>query len=308
LRRRVAENTADYFIHKDLGRFLSGELDYYLKSQVLGLDAMFAAGSLRAPAQFQLVQAVRDLGRDIINFLAQLENFQKALFEKRKFVTECHWCFTLDWVEKAALLDELTKLLNTTAGGRKQTDEWKHLFAIQEAAGFAEPITSAFLRSQQFLVLDTKFLPSDFTDKLLATLPPLEENTNGLLIHSENFHALTLIGERYRESLKSIYIDPPFDTESNAILYKNAYRHSSWLALVIPRLALSMQLEQPRVGVHTIAIDDAEKDRLALAVGELVPNRDIITVTVVHTLAARWARTSQPRMSTHYLFSVMIDR
>ncbi len=297
LRRRVAENTADYFIHKNLGRFLSGELDYYIKSDVLGLDAMFAAGTLRAPAHFQLVQAVRDLGHDIIDFLAQFENFQKALFEKRKFVTECHWCITLDWVEKAALLDHLTKLLNSTDGGRKQIDEWKRLFAIQDVAGFAEPITSEFLRGQQFVMLDTKFLPSDFTDNLLATLPALEENTSGLLIHSENFHALTLIGERYRESLKSIYIDPPFNTESNAILYKNAYRHSSWLALVIPRLALSMQLEQPRVGVHTIAIDDAEKDRLALAIGELVPNRDIITVTVVHnpsgTMGTNFSATNE---------------
>jgi adenine-specific DNA-methyltransferase len=119
LRRRVAENTADYFIHKDLGRFLAGELDYYIKSEVLGLDAMFAAGTLRAPAHFQLVQAVRDLGHDIIDFLAQFENFQRALFEKRKFVTGCDWCLTLDWVEKAGLIEELAELLNSTEGGQQ---------------------------------------------------------------------------------------------------------------------------------------------------------------------------------------------
>ena len=263
LRRRVAENTADYFIHKDLGRFLSGELDYYIKSDVLGLDAMFAAGTLRAPAHFQLVQAVRDLGHDVIDFLAQFENFQKALFDKRKFVTECRWCITLDWIEKAALLGELVELLNNNDGGRKQIGEWKSLFAIHQVPGFAEPITAEFLRSQKFLVLDTAFMPDEFADRLLATISDLDASSNGLLLHSDNFHALNLLAERYRERVQCVHIDPPYNTQTSGFLYKNSYQHSSWLAMiagVTERAASYLTAD----GSFLCHVDENEYERLHL--------------------------------------------
>ena len=38
LDRYTARNTYDYFIHKDLGRFLRRELDFYVKNEVLHLD------------------------------------------------------------------------------------------------------------------------------------------------------------------------------------------------------------------------------------------------------------------------------
>jgi hypothetical protein len=34
----VAKNSFDYFIHKDLGGFLSREMDFYIKNEVLYLD------------------------------------------------------------------------------------------------------------------------------------------------------------------------------------------------------------------------------------------------------------------------------
>ena len=34
----VAKNTFDYFIHKDLGGFLTRELDFFIKNEVMHLD------------------------------------------------------------------------------------------------------------------------------------------------------------------------------------------------------------------------------------------------------------------------------
>ena len=63
--------------------------------------------------------------------------------------------------------------------------------------------------------------------------------TDGLLIHSENFQALNLLLEKYRERVKCIYIDPPYNTETIEILYKNDYQHSSWLRMMENRLLLA---------------------------------------------------------------------
>jgi adenine-specific DNA-methyltransferase len=67
----------------------------------------------------------------------------------------------------------------------------------------------AFLKAHPTLVLDTRHFPQDFTDRLLASLMNLDEMTDGLLVHSENWQALNLLQEKYRERVKCIYIDPP---------------------------------------------------------------------------------------------------
>jgi hypothetical protein len=106
LNRWVRKNESDFFIHKDLHRFLSGELDYYLKSVVLNIDNLLAAGERRAESNFRLLEAVKKLGTEIIDSLAQIENFQKALFEEKKFIVETSWCLTLDRIP-AGLKEEV---------------------------------------------------------------------------------------------------------------------------------------------------------------------------------------------------------
>ena len=44
LRQYTRRNTSDFFIHKNLAEFLTRELDFYLKSEVLNLDEMAAVG------------------------------------------------------------------------------------------------------------------------------------------------------------------------------------------------------------------------------------------------------------------------
>jgi hypothetical protein len=100
LRAYTRANNTDFFIHKDLKGFLERELDFYLKNEVLNLDELEAGGEARAESWFQTLRAIKGIGRKIIAFVAQIENFQKRLFEKKKFVTEVNYCVTLDRVSK----------------------------------------------------------------------------------------------------------------------------------------------------------------------------------------------------------------
>lgn len=95
LRQYTRRNTSDFFIHKDLKRFLSRELDFYLKNDVLNLDEMGAAGADRAEGWFQMMRVIKAVGGRIIEFLHQIEEFQKMLWEKRKFITETQYCITI---------------------------------------------------------------------------------------------------------------------------------------------------------------------------------------------------------------------
>ena len=110
-------------------------------------------------------------------------------------------------------------------------------------------------------MLDTRHLDSDFKDRLLTNFGDLDNETDGLLIHGENFQGLNLLTKKYRESLKAIYIDPPYNTDASAILYKNNYKDSSWMSLMADRISVSRELLADN-GILCTAIDDVETSNL----------------------------------------------
>ncbi|MCY3722301.1 MAG: site-specific DNA-methyltransferase [Candidatus Poribacteria bacterium] len=126
--------------------------------------------------------------------------------------------------------------------------------------------------------MDTCHFDSNFKDRLLAHFDNLDNETDGLLIHGENFQGLNLLIEKYSKSLKTIYIDPPYNTDASAILYKNNYKDSSWLTLMTDRLALSSQF-LPDNGIICIAIDDVEVSSLRL-ISEYLFEKELGVATV----------------------------
>ncbi len=84
-------------------------------------------------------------------------------------------------------------------------------------------------------MLDTKHFDQDFVDRLLASFDDLDEMTDGLLVHSENFQALNLLGEIPRE-VKCIYIDPPYNTQSDEFPLQERLPALNWLAMMANRI------------------------------------------------------------------------
>jgi len=263
LRQYTKRNTADFFIHKDLKGFLSRELDFYLKNEVLNLEEMEHAGENISQGWFQLMRVIKNIGLRIIEFLYQIEEFQKMLWEKRKFVTEVGYCITVGNIPKG--------FYSEIATCEAQWIEWKEIYHIDEdqtnlftAGKSKKEKRIEFLKDYPTLVLDTLHFDNDFIDRLLAGFDDLDEITDGLLVHSENWQALNLLKEKYYEKVKCIYIDPPFNSPSTEILYKNDYKHSSWLTLLHNRIVLTrIYLNE---GVYVIAIDENEQEKLGLLI------------------------------------------
>ena len=98
----TAKNSFDYFIHKDLGGFLRRELDFYIKNEVMLLDDLDVQ---HIESQLNIIKAIKLVGEKIIRMLAQLEDFQKKLWLKKKFVVQSDYCITLDRVPKSLYAD-----------------------------------------------------------------------------------------------------------------------------------------------------------------------------------------------------------
>src|SRR5215211_1595669 len=261
LRRYTRRNTSDFFVHKDLKGFLEGELDFYLKNEVLDVDDLEAWGPDRSDGWFEVMRAVKRVGRDVIAFLAQIEDFQKMLFEKKKLVVNAGYCITLDRVPE--------ELYEEIAASDAQREEWVRLFAIDEIEenitqpGYSEPLTEEFLKANPYLVLDTMFFDHNFNDRLLSSVEDLDGQTDGLLIESENFQALNLLMSRYRQRLNTVFIDPPYNTGLDGFLYKDSYQHSSWLSMMENRLSSCKPLLSLNATFFS-TIDFVEVSRLRL--------------------------------------------
>lgn len=260
IRTYTRKNTTDFFIHKDLKGFLERELDFYLKNEVLSIDDLEAGGEARAEGWFQLLRSIKAIGRQIIAFVAQIEEFQKKLFEKKKFVTKVNYCVTLDRVPE--------ELYPVIVENQAQIEEWKRLFHIQEIRAeklgevdYSEPLTVEFLVANRFLVLDTAFFGPKFQNELLESLEDLDKEISGILLHGENFHGLKILEKRYSGLIDSIYIDPPYNTDAEPIIYKNDYKSSSWATLIENRLSISKSFLR-RNGNICITIDDFQQKEL----------------------------------------------
>src|SRR6185437_10904763 len=141
----TARNTFDYFIHKDLGGFLRRELDFFIKNEVMHLDDIESESGPRVEQYLARVRAIRRIGSKIIDFLAQIENFQKKLWLKKKFVIETNYCMTLDRVPE--------DLYPEVAANGAQREEWVRLLGIDSirqdlhTPGYSDPLSVEFLRA-----------------------------------------------------------------------------------------------------------------------------------------------------------------
>jgi len=272
LNRYTARNTYDYFIHKDLGKFLRRELDFYIKNEVIYLDDIDVQDEAKTKEYLTKAKVIRKIARKIITFLAQIEDFQKKLYLKKKFVVETNYCITLDRVPES--------MYPEIAANDAQREEWVRLFAIDEITGgdmftvpYSVPLTVDFLKQNPFLVLDTAFFSTEFKERLVASMDNFDEKLDGLLIHSENFQALELLQAKYKNRIKCVYIDPPYNAKSSEILYKNNYKHSSWISLLENRVTLARKLLS-NDGVSVTAIDEVENNKLGLLLDSIFNEYD----------------------------------
>jgi adenine-specific DNA-methyltransferase len=268
LNRYVARNTFDYFIHKDLGGFLRRELDFFIKNEVMMLDDIENETAPRVEQYLSKIKVIRRIAGKIIAFLAQLEDFQRALWLKKKFVVETQYCVALKEIP-----EEFHKEI---AANKAQQAEWKTLgfFALKDDA---EGIFghSAF-RIPHSAMVDTRHFDADFTARMLEALGNLDTKTDGALFHSENFQALSLMQARYRERVKCVYIDPPYNTGGDGFAYKDSYQHSSWATMLQDRVAACLGFIV-QDGALFASIDEVEQPVMRQLFNSLIGSANFVS-------------------------------
>lgn len=263
--RYMAKNTSDYFIHKNLGKFLKQELDNYVKTEMMQLDDIANAATFDAiEGNLRLIQTFRLIATELIGFMAQLEDFQKKLWLKKKFVVQCDYCITMDRIP-----DSLKPIVQ---GNTAQLAAWAKLETVTDPKSLNTMAVDARM-------VDTKYFDEDFKAKLLREIRDLDEQCGGVIVHSENFQALNLLHTRYAGEIDNIYIDPPYNSKTSEILYKNTYKHSAWLSLLFDRMLLASRYGNIPI---TVAIDENEQEVLGQILSAIYPKNDKTCISVIH--------------------------
>ncbi|MBS0215399.1 MAG: hypothetical protein JSR50_06530 [Proteobacteria bacterium] len=274
LGRYIARNQSDFFIHKRLGEALNEELDIFLKTEVLDADQLLS-GYERALRHARVAQRVREIGRAIIAFLSTLEDFQKALWEKKKLVLETRYVITLDRIEKLAGREWLEAKLPSIVKAQKK--EWKEL-----GLGNYAKVDNVYRLAQGAVLplpIDTRNFDETFKWELLKRISSVDESLDGILLWAENWQALNTMQEKFSTRFACTYIDPPYNAPASLVAYKNSYKDASWLSLMQGRVERSKRLMASDSPMF-VAIDDWEMTSLDHMLAREVPwlRRDVIVV------------------------------
>jgi adenine-specific DNA-methyltransferase len=165
------------------------------------------------------------------------------------------------------------------------------------------------------------FTPTDATlvyDDARSVHPSESEN---LIIEGENLAVLKLLSNSYREQVKCIYIDPPYNTGKDFVYSdkfnqdkaaywednettENGFKidtntetdgrfHSNWLNMMYSRLLIARQLLKED-GVIFISIDDNEVHHLRKLCDEVFGEENFISNVI-------WQRAFSPKNDAKYL-------
>ncbi len=278
INRFTAKNTRDFFIHKNLKRFLQEQLDYFIKAEVLDIKTLEEERYL--DKHITRAKTVREIGEKIIDFLSQIEDFQKRLWEKKKFVIKTDYVITLDRIKEWTDDRFLDEVIEVVLRNERQLKEWEELgFGKIEKKEDLLANSNLLEKEYKKLPIDTRYFDEEFKFKLLEKISErfdLDEILDGILIKSENWQALNLLLNKYREKVQTIYIDPPYNTGSDEFLYRDRYQHSSWLTMMENRLSLARELMKDD-GVIFVSIDDREQERLKILMENIFSEENFIS-------------------------------
>ena len=282
MRHFARRQTSDYFVHKNLAGFLREELDFYVKDQVV--HAADLEGDFEGKRR--MLRALRQLAGQIIAFLHQIEEVQRRLFEKRKFVLRTDYLCPVQKVPRA--------MWKEICANNRQLAEWVELYALgKDGAGeddlfaFKGKLTESFLENHPTLVVNTALFDAGFKWQLLESFDDIDAVLDGILVNADNFQALQLVHRKLATRVDACYNDPPYNTGQDFI-YKDTYQKSSWLAKMEGLTKSVASLLKPKGALFT-SIDDNQYQQLLSLQAQVFGQESEATIIRVNPSTKSWA-------------------
>jgi adenine-specific DNA-methyltransferase len=275
------QSEVDYFINKNAKGFLQEQFDLWMYQYIFKGESEFNELRLKQ------LQAMKGIATKIIDFIAQFEDELVKVWNKPKFALNSNYIITLDHVIARSALsatkqspngkgiasgkeqerprNDILERIFKHKGMKDQIAEWIELGMADRKFKLDMVLEKDLLKEPanpqyQYLPLDTKYF-KDLELDILALFDDLDSALDGWLIHSENYQALNTLLPKFRERVKAIYIDPPYNTGKDEFIYRDTFQHSSWLSMMNNRLGKATEYIN-KYGAILVSVDEVELSKL----------------------------------------------
>ena len=109
----------------------------------------------------------------------------------------------------------------------------------------------------------------------------VDKDTENMIIHGDNLLALKALEDKYTNSIKCMYLDPPYNTGNAFEFYDDGLEHSIWLDLMRSRLEILRKLLRED-GTMWIQIDDDEQAYLKVLCDEIFGRSNFVNMVSVN--------------------------
>lgn len=113
------------------------------------------------------------------------------------------------------------------------------------------------------------------------------------IIKGNNLLVLHSLLPIYRESVKAIYIDPPYNIGGDSFMYNDRFNHSTWLTFTKNRLEIARELLR-KDGAIFVHIDHHELAYLSVLMDEVFGSENKVQIIAVKTATPAGFKTVNP--------------
>ena len=211
-------------------------------------------------ARIRQFQTLKDIALKIIAFISQFEDELVRVWNKPKFVLGSYYVITLDRVAaRPGGIDWIADAIKHQ-GMENQVAEWRELGlvaddfdskGILEGRGKDRKLANGW----RSLPLDTRHFKPLECGCLDFSRIWTRRSTAGLS-RAKTTRLLNTVQEKYKNRIKLIYIDPPYNTGQDEFVYQDSLKSASWLTMMEDRLSLCRTLL-----AHWLICDEHRRER-----------------------------------------------
>lgn len=117
--------------------------------------------------------------------------------------------------------------------------------------------------------------------------------TDNLIIKGNNLLALHSLKEEFAGQVKLIYIDPPYNTGSDAFKYNDSFNQSTWLTFMRNRLQAALTLLSDKGAIY-VHIDHHQLGYLNVLLDEVFGKENKVQVIAIKTASPAGFKTVNP--------------
>ncbi len=137
-----------------------------------------------------------------------------------------------------------------------------------------------------------------YTDKGEKPLGKFNRNekgiiTDNLIIKGNNLLSLHSLKEEFAGQVKLIYIDPPYNTGSDAFKYNDSFNQSTWLTFMRNRLQVALTLLSDKGAIY-VHIDHHQLGYLNVLLDEVFGKENKVQVISIKTASPAGFKTVNP--------------